>query len=338
MSVQSIHEQRTNADQKEPFFSVCIPVYNSRLFIEKTVKSILDQEFNNFEILIVDDNSSDDSYDIVDKLAKDNKKIKLFKNNNNMGPVRNWNECIRKSKGKYIAFCHHDDEFKPSYLKTAHLYLTKYSNIGIFATGSLSIKNRKIIKANRRPRTGLIQGNDYFDEVFTMKNVSPPSETIFIREHGKEPFFYDESYNYCPEVDLYLRIAEKGYDVYHHDGFLVLRKYNAESITSRFKDTFIPIGDEIKVLQKYRFNKKVDENTRNKAETRLMYKYFIFMIGNMDTINKDNSYIDNFIHIFSTKKTSSITLLFIFYFFRTFDFLPMKTKAILKIFKLNRGI
>ena len=78
----------------EPKVSIAIPHYNHGKFIEKAVRSIQDQDFSNYEIVIVDDASTDDSYTVLQKLAAEDKRIKLFQNEKNFGTEITLNNCI----------------------------------------------------------------------------------------------------------------------------------------------------------------------------------------------------------------------------------------------------
>ena len=90
-----------------PFLSVIIPTYNSSNFIEDTIQSILDQSYKNFELLILDDCSQDDTFEKI-KNFKD-KRIRLLKNEFNRGYVFSLNKLISISKGDFIVRNDHDD-------------------------------------------------------------------------------------------------------------------------------------------------------------------------------------------------------------------------------------
>ena len=64
----------------EPLVSIITPVYNSEEFLEETILSVLDQTYENWELILIDDCSKDDSYKIIDKYLRKDKRIKLFKN------------------------------------------------------------------------------------------------------------------------------------------------------------------------------------------------------------------------------------------------------------------
>lgn len=89
--------------------SVCIPTYNGSKYLKECLDSILAQTFSNFEVVIVDDHSSDDSFEIAKRYAARDNRIRVYKNKRNMGLVNNWNHCIELARGEWIKFVFQDD-------------------------------------------------------------------------------------------------------------------------------------------------------------------------------------------------------------------------------------
>src|SRR5574344_935087 len=94
--------------------SVCIPTYNCEKYIAKTIASVFAQTYQDFEVIIVDDCSKDKTYELLKNLSSE--KIKLFKNEENLGLVGNWNECLKHATGEYIHFLMCDDLLSPNSL------------------------------------------------------------------------------------------------------------------------------------------------------------------------------------------------------------------------------
>ena len=101
-------EKRGHIDM-EPLVSIITPVYNSEEFLEETILSVLNQTYENWELILIDDCSKDDSYKIIDKYLRKDKRIKYLKNKKNSGSAITRNNGINISKGKYIAFLDSDD-------------------------------------------------------------------------------------------------------------------------------------------------------------------------------------------------------------------------------------
>lgn len=100
----------------KPDISVIIPVYNTGIILKDTIDSVLNQTFDNFELILVDDGSTDISRSICDEYAKKDDRIKVYhKKNGGICDARNFG--IEKSIGRYITFCDHDDLYMPEKLK-----------------------------------------------------------------------------------------------------------------------------------------------------------------------------------------------------------------------------
>ncbi|NHQ61162.1 glycosyltransferase family 2 protein [Chlorobium sp. BLA1] len=98
-----------------PYVTVAIPMYNNGRFISETINSVLAQTFTDFELLIYDDQSTDDSYEIASSFM--DRRIRLFRNEENLGPEGNWNKAISKVKGKYVKLLCGDDILFPHCLE-----------------------------------------------------------------------------------------------------------------------------------------------------------------------------------------------------------------------------
>jgi glycosyltransferase involved in cell wall biosynthesis len=99
-----------------PLISVIVPVHNAESTIEQTLKSVLDQTFTEFEIIVIDDDSDDSSAEIVLKLARDSEKIKLFRKNNE-GPGIARNVGLDKASGQWIFCLDADDYIEPTFFE-----------------------------------------------------------------------------------------------------------------------------------------------------------------------------------------------------------------------------
>ena len=99
-----------------PLISVCIPVFNGEKYIKESIDSVLIQTEKNFELLIVDNCSTDSTLEIV--ASYNDPRINVFKNTTNLGSLRNFNRCIELSRGEYFIILPHDDILMPTMLET----------------------------------------------------------------------------------------------------------------------------------------------------------------------------------------------------------------------------
>lgn len=110
------NKNKTKTNNKFPFISVCIPVYNTEKYIERAVLSIINQSFQNFEIIIVNDFSNDNTLNIIKKLLKIDDRIKLINHYKNSGVYNSRVEAALSANGKYILFLDPDDIILNQYL------------------------------------------------------------------------------------------------------------------------------------------------------------------------------------------------------------------------------
>ena len=115
-------------NKTNPFISICIPVYNMKKYIEKVLLSIINQTFQDFEIILVNDNSNDDTEKIIKRLQKEFKKIKIINHNKNLGVYYSRIEASLNTNGKYILFIDPDDMLLSPYLfEELFKYYLKYN-------------------------------------------------------------------------------------------------------------------------------------------------------------------------------------------------------------------
>lgn len=94
-----------------PKISVCIPSYNCASFLAEAIDSVMAQSYTDFELLVIDDCSSDSSAEIIAGYAEKDPRIVYLRNETNLGMVANWNRCIELAKGEYIHYLFADDTF-----------------------------------------------------------------------------------------------------------------------------------------------------------------------------------------------------------------------------------
>ncbi len=116
-----------------PFFSVVIPLYNKEKFVRETLRSVLSQTFTDFEIIVVDDASTDGSLNVVKSIASDRIRIVSHEKNKGLSAARNTG--IRNSSAEFIAFVDADDLWKPFFLEKMRELISRFPHAGVFASG-----------------------------------------------------------------------------------------------------------------------------------------------------------------------------------------------------------
>ena len=126
--------------------SVVIPLYNKEPIIKKTLNSVLSQDYSDFEVVVVDDGSTDNSVALVESIG--DPRIRLIKQENG-GPSKARNTGVKNAKGNWILFIDADDEMLPETLNYFSSLISKVADAKIFLGEVLFNKDGVISKANQ---------------------------------------------------------------------------------------------------------------------------------------------------------------------------------------------
>lgn len=119
--------------------SVIIPVYNGRKYLERCLKSVIEQTYENIEIILIDDGSIDGTFDLCDQWEKKDERIKVI-HQSNEGVSMARNKGIELARGKYLTFIDADDYIKNNYIETLYLYAVQY-DADIVCSDYISVVN-----------------------------------------------------------------------------------------------------------------------------------------------------------------------------------------------------
>ncbi len=132
-------------EKNKKLVSIIIPYYKKKIFISKTIKSILNQSYKNFEIIIVYDDTDMSELNYLKKIVKGDKRFQILINKKNLGVSKSRNKGIKKSKGKYIAFIDSDDTWKKEKLKTQLEFMDKNNYMISHTNYEIINKSNKLI-------------------------------------------------------------------------------------------------------------------------------------------------------------------------------------------------
>ena len=137
-------------------FSVIIPLYNKAPYVRKALDSVLSQSFVDFEIIVVDDGSSDNSYDVAkERLSDSHVEYKLIRQNN-AGVSTARNNGVAASKGDYLCFLDADDWWAPTFLERMDSFVREFPEAGIYGTNYYYVKNGRSQVCVTTAETGYI--------------------------------------------------------------------------------------------------------------------------------------------------------------------------------------
>lgn len=187
----------------KPFFSVIIPTFNRANFLKRSILSVLNQTMQDFELIVVDDGSTDESSEILTELQNIRSFIVIEQLNNGVSSARNAGAKI--ASGDFLAFLDSDDEWLPQKLELQYNYLQENPSCKIVHSNEEWIRNSKKINQKRHHQRG---GGDQFQASCQNLVISPSTVAIHHRVF-LEVGGFDELYPVCEDYDLFLRLTNK---------------------------------------------------------------------------------------------------------------------------------
>jgi glycosyltransferase involved in cell wall biosynthesis len=198
-----------------PLLSIGIPTYRGAAHLGKTIESVLDQSFRDFEIVIVDDNSPDNTEEVIGKFQ--DPRIRYMRNVQNLGPQGNWNRVLNESRGKYFKLLPQDDLLMPGCLELQIGVLERDVEEHV----ALVFCARNIIGSGDRTATvrgypagkeGLIDGREVVRRCVRRGTnlIGEPGSGMMRRSLTQRIGPFDATNPYVIELDYWFRLLEHG--------------------------------------------------------------------------------------------------------------------------------
>ncbi|GIW67113.1 MAG: hypothetical protein KatS3mg095_1011 [Candidatus Parcubacteria bacterium] len=241
-----------------PKVSIITPTYNGEKFIERAIKSVLWQTFKDWEMIIVDDGSTDKTVNIVKEYIKRDPRIKLIElKENTGGPAIPRTVACKEAKGEYIAFLDQDDIYYPEYLESKVNYLNNNPEIAILSSLAWTFDDstKRVIyvehggPVNYVMKKRVIEIGEYFKPEQNGVDEIGLIYRYFLKE--KDGFSRAKLLTYEP-ITLYCRHPEQGYYVENKDALRFVKRI--ESLINEFNEETI---DKINDKNFLRYIKKI---------------------------------------------------------------------------------
>lgn len=186
-----------------PKVSICIPNYNYGKYIGDTIQSILNQTYKNFELIIVDDASTDNSIEVINSF--NDPRISVYVNECNIGITANWNRCLGYVTGEYIAIFHSDDIYHREIIEhEVNLLSSKNVHIaGTRATSDITMLPKKI-----KMKYSIYPPSEFIKFLFVGNTLVCPS--VMIKKECYEDIGeYREDLFFVEDLEFHLRATVK---------------------------------------------------------------------------------------------------------------------------------
>lgn len=242
-----------------PRVSVIIPTYNRSCRVKEAIESVLQQSYTDFEVLVIDDGSTDYTRSVVKRFSDE--RIRYFyKDNGGQSSARNLG--LIKARGDYVAYLDEDDLWLSGYLENIVRQLDTKEDYGATYTRvieSYPNSRKREMGISERNESGWI--TQYF---FEFSPCLMPSATCFRKSVWKD-VFWDEALKRCPDYDVFLRVSTKTQFLFVPDTYVIKRWY-PDNLSS-LKD---PIGfiDKAHTLERFYFQLGGNKYVTHKRASR----------------------------------------------------------------------
>lgn len=232
----------------KPFVSVLIPAYNAEKYISEALQSVLDQTYEEFEIVIIDDNSTDTTWEVIQSFADQDSRIKPYQNEENLKVVQTRNKAFRlaSDKAKYYAIMDADDIMLPTRLQRQITFLETNDDYGIVGGDLVLIdEESKAIKERQYPHTD----SEIRQEMGWRNMIPQPATTLRAKVIDELGGYEVGPYDRAQDYELWCRIGTK-YKLGNLRGaVLKYRMFKGQGKYTHLKET---IKSTLRVQGKYR--------------------------------------------------------------------------------------
>ena len=250
-----------------PKVSVIIPTYNRMPLVKEAIDSVLQQSFSDFELIIVDDGSTDGTHELIETIKEP--RIKYFyKENGGVASARNFGYA--KARGEFICNLDSDDLWEPNFLEVMISELEEHSNYGAaYCRRKILHQNGRVVedKNMEEPKSGRVT-----EELFLKKSLVPihTSGTCF-RSQSIEGFRYEESLQNAADYDYWLRISTEIKFLFVPECSFIYRKdhdVNPRKAFSRVN------ANRIRIIERFYYRTGGDKIIpRNQARHKISHAY-----------------------------------------------------------------
>lgn len=251
--------------------SVIIPTYNRADNIERAINSVINQTYENLEIIVVDDNPNDSECRIkmIDIMSRysNNKKVKYLKHEFNKNGAAARNTGIKESTGDYITFLDDDDYYMPDRIEKLVFCLEKSSYGGAY-TGFAIVKNKQIINIKEATKFGKLD-----DDLLRQYSFFGTGSNMFIRSSiVKSLKGFDETFNRNQDLEFMIRFFQKN-EIINIPEILVVKNIDDQSNSNSFKKQ---LDSRISFLNKF---KEIIDSRTKKIRNQIYATNFLNLIN-----------------------------------------------------------
>ncbi|WP_298827210.1 glycosyltransferase family 2 protein [uncultured Planococcus sp.] len=223
--------------------SVIIPTYNRSELLKKAVESLKNQSHQNFEIIIIDDFSTDDTASVVEEMEDD--RIIYLKHDINKGGSEARNTGIKRATGNFIGFLDSDDQWLPQKLEKQLGQFEGQPDVGVVYTGV------QVVNENNQPTRKIVPEyrGDILPKLFESNCIDTTSSVLVRKEVLDQVQGFDAGLPSCQDWDLYIRLAQVTKFDFVKDNMVLFYHHSGERITTNKKSV---LNGHLSIFEKYK--------------------------------------------------------------------------------------
>jgi len=239
--------------KKPPKVSVCLDSFNYGRFLPEAIESVLGQSLEDFEFIISDDCSTDDSFEIARCYAAQDSRITAMRNRHNLGMVKNRNVCLARARGEYVKWLHADDFlYSIEALGQMAAALDDNDAVSLVASARRIVGEKSQLLATwscftqERPMAGTsVIGRCLFEQ---RNLIGGPSAVMFRRALAARGF--DEAFFVMADLEMWFHLLEQGCFVYIREPLCAFRTHSRQQ-TERDRSVLAPAVENRELLRRY---------------------------------------------------------------------------------------
>ncbi|WP_295235789.1 glycosyltransferase family 2 protein [Veillonella sp.] len=325
---------------EQPFFSIIMPIYNAEKYLERAVESILKQTYSNFELILIDDQSTDSSYQICLNLAASDSRIEVCQTTVNSGAAATRNLGLRQIKGAYVSFCDSDDYIDSDLLEIVHSYL-KDNTIDCLKYGCIEEyidnKTQATYLKEVRLKTNCYEGRDAIANQCLHMELIPLFGYLWNGFYKAEiitqnQLLIDPKYRVNEDFDFNIRYFEyvNKLQCIDYNGYHYIKYVESDSLSSQQKADYY----ELHMMKIEKFLKLFNgfTNMTDAAKKELFWLYTRFVYS---TLQRSKTMGQNVKKLLNEIKSSNLFKLFMSV---EFSEISNKQKVMIRLLRMNNSV
>ncbi len=252
----------------QPKISICIPTYNYAHFIADAIESVLSQTVSDYELLVIDNCSTDNTEEVVLGYLQEGRNVKYIRNEKNLGLVCNLNRCIELASGTYIKILCSDDLLEATCLEKMVQVLEANPKVSLVASArqlvDRSLNNLGQLAYSDRPE--LLPGIEVIRKCLFVGNlIGEPTAVLFRKKDAIAGF--DPEYRQLVDLEMWFRLLEQGDFAFIPEALCLIRQHEEQGTNANIKG-FIYVDDQFRLFDDYADKSYMELSYFQKLEAR----------------------------------------------------------------------